>query len=292
VEKKYGVFMDKKYLTSFLLSALAMFLMNCGSNPDLRSSEYSKQGIGSGPTGQARLIVKQSGSKSNEPYGSIKFFRAFITGDDIESPIIAEFDGSAENGIMDGIPVGSERSVKVEALSSRNQIIRKGISDNITITGGHTSEVEINLDAVPIFINLSDGNVVASTRLRFEVFSDPEDPLSISDSSSGSEEMLFDIATDSSEIISNLDTGLATLWPSLVIAGERTFTIRSGRTGYSSSVTLKVIDGNDIKPAPLFSAGSVYNSGNYISIKRMGSIYHAGIKSGILWPVMIEEVFE
>lgn len=275
---------------SILLIFIALAACHCGSDPtagrDVNNPYANSAGLSS-----AKLVVSNSNSVDpKKAYGEVKKYKVTVSGPGIEVPIEKDFDGNATGGVIDGIPVGADRAVKIEAINLNSQLIREGEAGSVVISPGQISEIEVELDAVPIFINLDDGNVVANNRLKFELFADPEDPLEVEDQIDGTSNLLFDLATSAGEVWPDVVSGVAAMAPQAVSTGEHVFKVASKRTGKSSSVTVNVIDGSKIYAAPLFSGGTVDISGEYVGVARAGSAIHASAGAGAVWPRVLEAV--
>lgn len=256
------------------------------------SENGSKSRIGGGASaldiGSAKVVVSRSRSAdARKSYGVIKKYTVAVSGDGVSEPITKEFNGDAESGVVDGIPAGTNRVVSVEAVNMGDKLIRMGGRADVTIVAGEVTEVEIEMSAVPIFTNLADGNIVASTRLRFEVFADSDDPLEIHEISGASPHVLMDIATGLSEIFPDKVTGLGIMTPQPISAGDYRFRVASKKSGYFSEVSIKIVDGEKIHPAPMYSGGEVWTRGEYVGLSRAGSSIHAGSRSGAVWPNLV-----
>jgi len=280
--------MDKTYyLLVFVIVAINCFA-GCGYKSDLPVPLENNINTNA-DTGLARLVVNNSRSHDSlHSYSEIDFYRATITGIGIDFPIIAEFDGKAENGTMSGIPVGNDRVITIDAVSKRGEIIRKGIRDNVLVEGNKVNDIEISLNSVPIFTNIKNGNTIPSTRLRPEVFADPGETVEIIRVINEQETPIFNISSNTSEIYADTNSGLATLDPMDIGLGEYSLIVRSLETGYESSVDIKIIDGTKIKAAPLYSLGSVEYAESYIGVSRMGSAYNIINTGGAIWPRVLD----
>jgi hypothetical protein len=204
-----------------------------------------------------KLVVK--GSKSFNPninHGKIVTYRVTISGEGIDQSIVAEFDGTATEGVIEGIPTGGGRQIVVEAINPNDAIIRQGEKGDVTVEGGRVAEVEVTLESVPIFTNIADGNSLDNTRLIFQIFSDPQNPVVVvEDATSAEASALADVSTQTTEINLDVSTGLGKLAPVLQPAGQHKYTVRNINTGRSSTVTVGLMDGTKRKGAPFFAAG-------------------------------------
>lgn len=209
-----------------------------------------------GACGVVKLVV--NGSQSFNPnieHGRIVTYRVTISGDGIDSPITAEFDGTATEGVINGIPTGGGRQLVVEAVNPNSAIIRQGEKSDVKVEGGKTAEVEVTLESVPIFTNLADGNDLDNTRLAFQIFSDPANPVVVEDVTSDAPSALADVSTQAAEINPDTSTGFGKLAPVLQSTGQHKYTVRNVNTGRYSTVVVNLMDGTKRKGAPFFAAG-------------------------------------
>lgn len=187
-------------------------------------------------------------------YGRIEKYRVKIEGPGIAEPIFAEFNGSATEGEVKDVPAGKNRVVSVEAINPNELAIRAGEAAGIAVGSGVT-DVDIEMEAVPIFTNLKTSAAVDNTRLAFHLFSDPEHKLIVEDASEKSGALLADIETNRSEIELDRSSGLGSLKPPFLEAGKYSFVVRDVETGRSSKIEVNVLDGTKRRPAPFVAAG-------------------------------------
>lgn len=270
--------MDNKLIILFYI----LLLCGCGQ------TNFSDDDANSQTSGSAKLVIHNSTSASTEKFSVIKKYVVTISGKGIESPIVKEFSGTEENGVVEGIPSGDARKVEVVAVNSESKPIRRGVTEDVTVDPGPPSSIDVSMSAVPIFVNLKDGNVVPIKRLRFELFSDPEDTLSIEEETNGSKNVLADISSNAAEVTADVTTGLAKFVPNNIDAGEHIFSVVSKRSGYSSSVKVRLLDIGDLRAAPLYNGGAVDVHGNYLGVSRIGAPISATPGSGAVWPRMLE----
>lgn len=217
-------------------------------------------GCGGGEFGQGggALAIKVTGAQSFNPnidHGVIDRYRVTVEGTDIEKPVVAEFEGHAEEGIVEGVPRGDDRLVSVKAINLNGVVIRAGESPGVHVGGGIT-DVDVALEAVPIFTNLASGNVVENTRLVMRIFADPAHPVAVEDVFGPSPEVLADASSGLSQIYTDRSTGRGMLVPALLPPGEHRFVIRDVLTDRSSQVSVLLLPGADRRPAPFVAAGS------------------------------------
>jgi len=185
----------------------------------------------------------------------IEQYKVTITAEDIETPIVAFFEGTAISGTVENIPVGGRRVVKVEAFNPNNKMIRAGETEEVDVIGGETAEVEVDMESVPVFANLNDGNIVPNTRFIARVFSDPKDAVTIDDEFEGMGQLLMDVNSNADELTPDAATCEARFAPALLSSGEHKLTAKNVRTGRSSAVTVRLIDGTKIRPALFYNGG-------------------------------------
>lgn len=204
----------------------------------------------------ASLAVTILNSKSFSPtieHGRVQTYRVQIEGEGIAEPIVAEFSGDADEGLIENVPAGAGRFVSVLAINGNDVTIRAGESENIEIGDGENT-VDVALDAVPIFTNLTDNSSIDNTRLVFRLFSDPGNPVQVEEIGGSAPEILADASTNQSLIWPSGATGLGHLSPPLFLPGPHTFKVRDVITGRFSEVSIVLVDGAKRKPAPLAAA--------------------------------------
>ncbi len=181
-------------------------------------------------------------------------FTIFISGPGIDPPVEQAVSGTAKSVEITGLPAGSGRVILIEARNSRGQVIRRREIPNVVIEAGVVSPIEAKLLTVPIFDNLSDGNLLPATRVVLNGFGEPGARLEISDRYRDDEGSLKDISGGFS-VIPSLSLGDFALNPGSLPPGPHTFTVRDRETGESSSVqVVLVLPGQ--RPGWTLSAGA------------------------------------
>lgn len=229
--------------------ALLALLSSCG-------------GPGMTASGEASLAIRVENAVPFDPsiaHGRVERYRVTIEGEGIAEPIVAEFDGEASEGTIENVPTGGDRLVSVTALNANAQSIRAGEAPGVAIHGG-TNEVAITLEAVPIFTNLADGNVVDRERLIMRILADPAHPVRIVDEVDAAAVVLADGAEERGCIQMNAATGEGRFVPQPLAHGWHRFTVRDAETGRESAARILLIDGAR-RPAPLVAAGAVLVEG-------------------------------
>ena len=218
-------------------------------------------GVGNGSSniaGTSALAVRVAGAHSFNPsisHGQIKLYRVTIEGSGIAEPIVAEFDGGAMEGVIEDVPSGNDRIVSVLAINANDVIIRAGEALDVHVGSG-TSEVDVEMESVPIFTNLTDGNVIESSRLAMHIFADPDRLVVIDDIFDGVTGGLADAASGLNEINFDRSDGTGVLVPGNLALGKHTFVVRDIETSRKTSVEAFVVAGSR-RPAPFVAAGFV-----------------------------------
>jgi hypothetical protein len=155
------------------------------------------------------------------------------------------------------VPSGEDRQVDVSAININSRTIREGEAEEISVEDGAISDVDVTLEAVPIFVNLKDGSIVENTRLVFQVFSDSAGKAVIEDETSAGSDVLVSASTSLPDVSFDTSTGLGRFAPALIQPDDHKFTVRDATTGRFSVVNVQLLDGSKRKPAPLLSASEV-----------------------------------
>ncbi len=236
----------------FLILIVTLAIAGCSQTSTPLSTSNTIEG-----GGELQLLVKGSQSfNPNIEHGQINKYQVVISAPDLEEPVEAIFEGSAISGHIDGIPIGNDRTVTVNALNPNNATIRQGEQENVEIKGGETAQAEISLESVPIFTNLADGNNIANTRLIFKAFADPTSSVVIEEVVDQDAVNLVDASTSLSELNLDISTGLGQLAPSIQSSGEHKYRIKDLNTNRFSTITINLTDGSKYRPAPFFAAGN------------------------------------
>jgi hypothetical protein len=257
----------KKHLTIFVLLFLIVNFSACGTG-----SSGSPGGAYSGGSGTIKAVV--TGSKSFNPnvsHGQIKKFKVTILAEDIAEPIMAVFDGTEESGVVEHVPAGLNRTIKIEAVNPNEKVIRAGETAGLEVIGGEEVLADVSMESVPVFANLADGSVIPNTRFVARVFSDPSDKVVIEDKFKGTTLPMFDLNSNDDELFPDAATGLVGFAPSPLAVGEHELTVKNARTGRANTVSIRITDGTKMKPAPLYSGGIV-------GMSRLGGPITQGVK--------------
>ncbi len=181
-------------------------------------------------------------------------FRVTISASDF-SPIEVSFPSNATSGTISGIPVGSNRSILIEALNSDGRTIRKRTLQGISVSGGAATAVQATLLAVPTITNLKDGSIVPRNRLILQGYAEPGSSVDINDRFQTVTTSLNNPQLDTSPISPSLSDGRFVFEPPLLEVGTHTFAVTDPQTGEQTTLSLTLVD---IKrtPGTLLSFGS------------------------------------
>lgn len=243
-----GASVRKRHFALIMTLISTLVICSCGTNP------------GDKGDGHASLAITIEGGKIFNPnieHGSVDKYRVVIRGDRMDD-IAAEFDGGAQEGVIDGIPVGDDREITVEAINPNGLAIRAGEALGVKINSGF-NDVPVRLESVPVFANIADGATIENTRLIFRVFSDPAHAIVVDGANDSESFSIVDAATNLNEIHADESTWLASISPKIMPKGEHVFEVRDLSSDRSSSIRVRLIDGERARPAPLVSASSVSN---------------------------------
>ncbi|MDP2600870.1 MAG: hypothetical protein Q8P84_09105 [Deltaproteobacteria bacterium] len=223
------------------------FAVGCGSGPDAPSGiSFSET---TGETGYVQLSVHDAKTPSLSESARITQYKVVISGEGL-SPVEKLISIDAAGVAIEGIPAGLNRKVEVYALNAGDKILREGVVENLAIQGGKSVTVEIALVSVPAVLNLSDGDFSSNQRVWFKVLTDPGHTIEVE--SGGA---IKDVVTAAESVTAN-ENGEARFYPGIFPAGDSVFKITDRTTQKSSSVTLHLWEGADIKAAPFFSASA------------------------------------
>lgn len=182
-------------------------------------------------------------------------FRVTISGDGIPSPIVATADGSAKRLDVPGIPIGSDRTVLIEAINSSGKVIRRRSIEGVGIQGGKVTPVQTSLSTVPVFLNLKEGAIISS---NFQIvgFGEPGGSINVHSKAGTKSVSLNRSAGGEKTIVSPaLSTGIFEFAPTLS-CGKQTLTIVDEDTNESTSVTVFVVDDKQQPGMRLVTAGN------------------------------------
>jgi len=232
------------------------------------------------------LIVHNAKAvQGSAPYSRVAKYLVTVTGPGIAEPLVGEFPGDATEGVIEGVPAGEGRVVEVTAINEDDWTLRAGEEDGIKINGGSTADVDITLEAVPVFTNISPESVVENTRLIFRVYSEEPDPVVIEDLFGAQSDLIVNPSTSAPEVDLDQSTGLGLLAPRVRPIGQHEFTVRSTVNGRSNTAQVRLLDGALRKAAPLVAGSELgafsTRTGDGISFVTASDLPLMGAFSGL-----------
>ncbi|MDO8526743.1 MAG: hypothetical protein Q7T03_03535 [Deltaproteobacteria bacterium] len=280
--------MKVKIFSKSLILLVAVSAIGCGG------SGYHSQSQGSSSI--SLVVLSTTERDSQVAVGKIARFEVVLEGEGLELKKLS-VSSNAHEVEINSVRAGSNRRITVTAFNRDDRPIRKGESKPFDISEGETKDVVVDLQAIPTFINVRDGNVVTGKRLVFEVLADPGESLAVKDTTSKNNVFsLISLSTNGEAVTSN-SHGLGYFNPKQIEFGERIFRVESLLTGRSSEVRLVVTEGVLRKPAPLFSSGTIIAKGTHIQPTRIGQwsarkLESNSIHLGELWPsVLLQQLY-
>ncbi|MEK7083825.1 MAG: hypothetical protein AAB932_01170, partial [Patescibacteria group bacterium] len=177
--------------------------------------------------------------------------------------------------------------------------IRRGRKEGIHIYPGKITAVDLVMNGVPVFTNITDKSAITGNRLRFEVFAEPESSIEILNATNGGENGESEPIIDQSTSLAYIDTtvndeGLYTVTPSAFDYGAYSFLVRDKETGESSTVSVTLYQ-STTRPAVSFSSGGeVQKIGDEMVIKQVGWPYYRPVDAtkGDLGRITLMEMVE
>ena len=209
----------------------------------------------------------------------IDAYRVTISGEGFD-PIIVTLDGKTASTPVEGIPKGENRTLLIEALNNRGQVICRRELNGIDVKGGKIALVEISLLAVPFVANLSDGNVVTQTRLIFNGYGEPDGAVEIIDTFGGQDTTLTDLDTNAAQVSPSSDDATFKFKPAVLPIGEHLFTVRDFQTGEQSQVKVTLVQpgrtpGTGVSVSGKIGAGGVQTVGrNDVFVEAFEALSH------------------
>lgn len=246
------------------------FVVSCGGSVQEQTGiSFSET---KGDAGYIQLAVNNSKSPSLAKEAQIVSYKILLAGEGID-PKEQTIAADANGAVIEGIPAGKKREIKVQAFNSMGQILREGVLENISITAGGVTPVSITLDSIPLVLNLADGGSLSNQRLYFKVLTDPGHSISVEGDQRS-------VTVD--------ESGEAKIYPGSLSPGPHSFTILDTTNGKSSSLTLQLWEGSQIKGAPLLAASRVGKGSPLAGVQRLGQVLArasgAGVKGEELFP--------
>ncbi len=273
--------MKKKYI----LSSLAILLLaGCGSEsqPGFVALQVDASRVPDGFSQEVSVDTSLSGLNtipSNDLV--VQKFRITISGPNINPALVQEVSASETQIRIMGIEPGEARSIRIEALNARGQVIRRREVGDVTITAGVTTPIRTRLHTVPVILNLQDGATISTGRLQLLGFGEPGTTIHIS-SQQGAQSILLNQNVDESPIVvsPSRSTGVFEFVPPQLPRGYQTLIITDQITQESSEVRIFALNGQD-RPGRFLSSRSTTS----LSVGRAG-----GSKQGIHQPLILKEL--
>lgn len=206
---------------------------------------------------QGFQVVQEQSSEPSDPLVVTEFV-VTITGEGIDPPITATADASATEIEVLGIPVGTGRSILIEAFNGEGTVIRRRQLDGITIVGGVTTPIKTSLNTIPFILNLREGNIVLAKNFKVVGFGEPAGSIRFeAESAEQSINMNESVGGAGLVVSPALSTGIFEFAPPVFLLGKQTVTVVDEATSESSSVTVTVLDVGDRPGRRFVPAGAV-----------------------------------
>lgn len=213
--------------------------------------------------GAVQLVLTGAKADATSARTQVATYRVVVSGPGFD-PLTTDFDGTATDGTIGGIPVGDDRHVAVTALNVDGEAVREGDARGVVVPDDGIAQVPIAMEIVPLFANLRADRAVPNARLRFELQGAPGHPLAVlagavveqgTAVAAPNLAPLVDTVLNLSDLPADAVTGLATLAPNRLPPGRYQFVARDQLTGRQSTVTVLLTDGTKARGAPLVAAG-------------------------------------
>ncbi len=243
----------------------------------------SGSGGGGARVNGKNLSLTVSGSRSfnpNIPSGQISYYQMTLTAADLATPFVAKFDGSAESAQMLGVPTGTDRTLLIEAINPNGLVIRRGKKEGVSIVGGQSTAVDIVMNSVPIFTNISNNSKVAGNRLQFDIFGEPNSKLQVSEVTADGNTSISDSVNDSAWVDTSNVQGAFSVDPAAFSYGLHTFEVCDEETHESSQVEMMLYQ-PDVRPGiTINSGGRVSQQGGEMVLVSTGQPYFKAVSQG------------
>jgi hypothetical protein len=224
----------------------ALTLTACGSDVDGEMARDLRA---------SSLHIRKAVIPLDHPRAQIVHYRVAVRGPDIE-PFTLTVPSDQDEVVFDALPIGSERTIEIEGINARDQVVLSGVTVGHVVADAPT-RVVVELQRHPLFANLDDADTVRSTRLRPEILGEPGSQVVIHidrlDADGATVEASKIVAA--SLAISSLQ-GLAPLSSGVLDPGWYRLTATDAQTQRRGSVRVLVVDGARVRPAPLWSAAA------------------------------------
>ncbi|QQR81662.1 MAG: hypothetical protein IPJ69_06035 [Deltaproteobacteria bacterium] len=197
-------------------------------------------------------------------------FRVTVTGEGF-TPIQVDFPADSNGGDINGVPVGNDRQVLVEAFNSRGDVIRRRLIEGVRIQGDQKTPVVAALLSVPMVTNVRNGGLVRENRVSLAGFGEPASGLEFTEiTDQDHPEVLTDLSTSQQAIETSINDGNFAFRAHRLSRGQHTFRVRDTQTGEESILTFTVIASGRV-PGTGFGTLGKATTTNIQSISMPGS---------------------
>lgn len=220
----------RKFLLSFLFSSLFFFQLHCGGGEEGKIEFISDN---------LALVVSNTQSfNPNINHGKIIYYEITVTGPDLGKKFIKRFSTKTRRARVLGIPVGKSRTILVEAFNANGVVIRRAKKEGVAIEGAKLTQVQLAMDAVPIFTNVADKGLVRHAKTRLGIFGEPNSRLRIHeiDDEGDALEVWVNRSTHVAYVDTSSDEGLFYFDLPRVELGIHRFRVTDENTGESSTI--------------------------------------------------------
>jgi hypothetical protein len=145
-----------KILFRYVL-VMGLFLMGCSSGNQSSLSQTPADNA-LGRTGDVRIKISEDAAVSG-------VFVIYVDADDMDSPIEESFERAdiAEDLLITGIPIGDDRTIRIEVYTAEGELTHRGVASGISISEGQQTTVEIALTSV---VSVQSGNLEIAIELN------------------------------------------------------------------------------------------------------------------------------
>lgn len=233
----------------FILLILFGFLIqSCGSNMRAPTGKIAfSESLGS--AGYIHLNISTALSPALAQKGTIEKYKIILESDG-EAPLEQIVSPQAKGFSLTGLLPDKKYSLRVYALNGDDKILREGFLSDLRLALGEGLRLDIILQALPVALNLSDGDQISNKRLYFHLLSDPGDRLVVEENGP-----LPDIVSQK-DILIIPESGIAKFFPGRLSAGDHHFQIQNLDNGKSTELNIFLWEGDGIHGAPLVPASN------------------------------------
>ncbi|MBF0105237.1 MAG: hypothetical protein HQM16_07910 [Deltaproteobacteria bacterium] len=244
--------MNKSKITKKVLTALVLTML-------------AWTGCTGGGSEAPRLFVKLVDNQpfdSASEYGQIANYRLTIQNTEKTStPIVNIYDAGMSEVILDESVTGDAFTLVVEVINTKGHVVRRGNSGAVTMGDGSGQVLEIKINNVPVFTNLTDGNEVNVKRFVPKIFAPGGIEFEIVDLINGSERYLKDVVSDDASFsVSEGGAGsIKTVYTEPLAEGAHQLTVRDVNTKEATTVDIKAVR-HSKQPHLVTTAGGFYGT--------------------------------